>query len=281
MRSFKIRKREKPIFISKAAFVNVTLMAGIAVFVGLATMTGRLVSQGILPGDTVVVAPGPTASADSGANTEVEYKTIRVEAEDHYFVQFGVFANEENARTCAESIIAKGGAGYIKSIEGKHFVFAMGYSVGDDAKTVVSQLKAQGYSTLMKCYSHDGLELNVKGSDESIERLTAAYNGANGIDDELERIIFEYDKKEYDANTLKQKLTALMDKIEVYGDCFGAYGDQNKIFEDAKVYCEGICADISEIIAHDDEAELASLLKFVYINGIFNWIEYLDNAVIA
>lgn len=278
MRNFKIKKRAKPIFISKAAFVNVTLLAGIAVFVGLAAVTGKLVSdnivpEGVKPSDKVVMSSGDSQADD-------DYTNVKIDARDFYFLQFGVFANKNNATTCAESIIKKGGAGYVKEIEGKNYVFAMSYTQSDDAKTVVSQLKEQGYSAILKCYSHGGLSINLRGAKESIENVESAFKGISEIPFEMENIIYSFDKGMYDREELNQMLDSLTDKVQTYGDVLKKYSEQNKVFSDAVTYCNSVCEDISDVIAVDKNNSPSSDLKFIYINCIFNLIEYLDNVVI-
>lgn len=278
MRSFKIKKRIKPIFISKAAFVNVTLLAGIAVFVGLAAITGKLVSDNIFPGNTGIGDKVVMSSGDSQTNED--YITVKIDAQDFYFLQFGVFSNVDNANTCAESIIKKGGAGYVKNIEGKNYVFAMSYSKSDDAKTVVSQLKDQGYSAILKCYSHNGLSVNLSGAEESIKNVENAFNGITEIPFELENIVYSFDKGMYTVDDLNEALNTLKDKVETYSDVFKTYSEQNKVFADAVTYCNSVCEDISAVIAIDESSSPSSDLKFIYINCIFNLIEYLDNVVI-
>lgn len=278
MRNFKIRKRTKPIFISKAAFVNVTLLAGIAVFVGLAAVTGKLVSDNISPGgitsgDKVVMSSGNLQTND-------DYTTVKIDAQDFYFLQFGVFSNADNANTCAESVIKKGGAGYVREIEGKNYVFAMSYSKSDDAKTVVSQLKDQGYSAILKCYSHSGLSVNLSGAEESIKNVENAFKGISEIPSEMENIIYGFDKGVYNREVLSEMLDSLKNKVQTYGEVFKTYSEQSKVFADAAIYCDSVCEDISDIIAIDENSSPSSDLKFIYINCIFNLIEYLDNVVI-
>ena len=102
MRNFKIR-RTKPIFISKAAFVNVTLLAGVAIFVALAVLTGNLVGSNILPDTDVelnptldnnkIVISQPTPTPDMPINTppasvNTDSSIIKIDSRDYYFVQF-------------------------------------------------------------------------------------------------------------------------------------------------------------------------------------------------
>lgn len=278
MRNFKMKKRTKPIFISKATFVNVTLLAGIAIFVGLAAATGKLVSDnivsgGITPSDKVVMSSGTTQTAG-------DRKTVEISAQDFYFLQFGVFSNKDNAATCADSIIKKGGAGYVKEIDDKNYVFAMSYSQSEDAKTIVSQLKQQGYSAILKCYSHGGLKVDLSGAKESVDKVESAFKGMSAIPIELEKIIYSFDKKEINKTELGTALDTLSDKINVYRDVFNTYSDQNKVFEDAMRYCDTVCDDINSVAAYAEDGSPSSDLKFIYINCIFNLIEYLDNVVI-
>lgn len=278
MRNFKITKRTKPIFISKAAFVNVTLLAGIAIFIGLAAATGKLVSDNMVhgtvtPSDKVVMSSGST-------QTTGDRKTVEITAQDFYFLQFGVFSNKDNATTCANSVIKKGGAGYIKEIEDKNYVFAMSYSQSEDAKTVVSQLKQQGYSAILKCYSHGGLKVELSGAKESVDKVESAFKGMSDIPFELERIVYSFDKGETDKAGLEAALNTLSGKIQTYSDVFNIYSDQNKVFADAVMYCDAVCDDIKGVEVSEEENTPSSDLKFIYINCIFNLIEYLDNVVI-
>lgn len=294
MRNFRIR-RTKPIFISKAAFINVTLLAGIAIFVALAVLTGRAVSTNIIkdtgvaassePSDTKIIVTQPTPTPELPQNTPMEEATngreIKIEAKDYYFVQFGMFSNEENARTCADSIAALGGAGYIKNTDGKFYVFAMCYSNGNDAKTVVTNLKTQGYSTLLKCFSHNGMTMNISGSDESVNKIEAAFNGVIKATDEIEDIIYKFDKGEIDRIELKNQLRELLNMIESNKDTFSLYAEQNEIFANAKTLCETFYSDISGLLKLESDIELKSRLKNTYITSVFELIEYLDNAVVG
>lgn len=294
MRNFRIR-RTKPIFISKAAFINVTLLAGIAIFVALAVLTGRAVSDNIFkdtgvnassePSDTKIIVTQPTATPELPKNTPPEETStggvIKIEAKDYYFVQFGMFSNEDNAKTCADSIAALGGAGYIKNTDGKFYVFAMCYSNGNDAKTVVTNLKTQGYSTLLKCFSHNGMTMNISGSEESINKIETAYNGVIKATDEIEEIIYKFDKGEIDRIELKNQLRELLSLIESNKDTFSLYAEQNDIFANAKTLCEAYYSDISGLLKLESDIELKSRLKNTYITSVFELIEYLDNAVVG
>lgn len=296
MRNFKI-KRTKPIFISKTAFVNVTLLAGMAIFVALAVLTGRLVSNSIMPdvsvaasatpsGDKIIVTQPtatpeqqPSASPSSGDNTEGS--TVTIAARDYYFVQFGVFSNEKNANTCAETIIAKGGAGYIKQDDGKYYVFAMCYTDGNDAQTVVANLKAQGYSTLLKCFSHNGMQLKLSGSNESIENIDSAYSSIVKATDEIEDIIYKFDKGEIDRTELKNMLRTLLDSVGSAKNTFAAYAEQSVIFENARLYTAKLYTDVSALLKLESDEQLKSKLKNTYIDNVFALITYLDNAVVG
>lgn len=295
MRNFKI-KRTKPIFISKTAFVNVTLLAGVAIFVALAVLTGRLVSNGIIPdtdviastapsGDKLIVTrPTPTPEQQPSAaptDNTGDTSTVKIEAKDYYFVQFGVFSNEKNANTCAEAIALKGGAGYIKQDEGKYYVFAMCYSNGNDAQTVVANLKSQGYSTLLKCFSHNGMLLNIKGSDESVNSISTAYSSIVKATDEIEDIIYKFDKGEIDRTELKNLLRSLLGSVDTAKATFTDYAEQNGIFSAAQVLCDKLYTDISALLKLESDTELKSELKNIYIDNVFALITYLDNAVVG
>lgn len=295
MRNFRI-KRTKPIFISKTAFVNVTLLAGIAIFVALAVLTGRLVSDSIIPDKDViastepsgnkitVIQPTPTPEqqpSGTPASDADEGSLIKIDARDYYFVQFGMFSNEKNAKVCADSITSKGGAGYVKYDGGKYYVFAMCYSNGNDAKTVVTNLKAQGYSTLLKCFSHNGMSMRISGSKESVDNLESAYSGIVKATDEIEDIIYKFDKGEIDRTELKNRLRELLGSVGSVKDTFALYADQNKVFNDAKALSETVYTDISALLKIDDDTKLKSGLKNTYITCVFDLIGYLDNAVVG
>ena len=283
MRNFKIKKRTKPIFISKAAFVNVTLIAGITIFMALATVTGKLVSDNMLPTDSPVLnpqTPSPGATPNAPNDATSQSISIRLDAKDYYFVQFGVFSSLENARSCANSIVSKGGAGYVKEIEGKHYVYAMSYTQNDDAKTVVSQLKSQGYSTMLKRYSHSGLKVDLSGAPATLDSLKNALEGISQIPDELETIIFDIDKGNLKGESVTESLTQLKNKVNGYLDILKLYSEQSGIFSGAADYCTAVNADVEGVLELTDSASLSPSLKFVYINSIFELIEYLDNCVI-
>lgn len=280
MRNFKIKKRSKPIFISKAAFVNVTLIAGITIFMALATVTGKLVSDNMLPSGDTPVINNTTPSPSTTQSPSAQSISIRLDARDYYFIQFGVFSSLENARSCANSIVSKGGAGYVKEIEGKHYVFAMSYTQNADATTVISQLKSQGYSTMLKRYSHSGLKVDLSGTTSTLESLKTAIEGITNIPDELEQIIFGIDKGELSGQGITDSLSQLKTKINGYLDVLKLYSEQSGIFSGAAEYCTAVSADIEGVLELSQTASLSPSLKFVYINSIFDLIEYLDNVVI-
>ncbi len=295
MRNFKIKRRTKPIFVSKAAFVNATLLAGVVIFIAVAALTGKIVSDKFISnpvktddGEVVITKPThtPTDNNTPGIvptpdENPVKGTLIEISAKDYYFVQFGVFANEENARACAESITSRGGAGYIKNIEGNYNVYAMCYQDGNDAKTVVTNLKSDGYSALLKCFSQKGLSINVSGSDDAIKNIEEAFRGMVSVNKDLEGIIYKFDKKEIDRTAAKNELRALLGKIEKYKNTFSQYSGKNKLFEDANNVCNNVYTDISNVLKTEDDTKLSSEMKFVYINNVFNVIQYLDNVVVG
>ncbi len=278
MRNFKIKKRAKPIFVSKTAFVNVTLLTGIVLFIGLASLTGKLVSNQIVPGDQVVMKP--SVSPGSTGDTDEGYTNITLEPQDYYFVQFGMFTSSDNAKLCADAIAKLGGAGYVREVEGKHYVFAMSYSQNEDAKTVVADLKAQGYSTMLKCYSHNGLSINLSGSKENTDRIKSAMNGIAQLPQSVEMLIYSFDEGQCTREELLLDIDKVCNTVNESKAVLAEYSEQSIVFQKGAEYCDAVAKELGELKNTEDETVFKSSLKFIYINSIFNLIEYLDNVLI-
>ncbi len=289
MRNFRFKKRTKPIFVSKAAFVNITLLAGVVMFVSLAAITGKLVSDGLVPDVGAMSTASPDLMATASPSTQpgvsitpsdTQSYELKINGKDFYFIQFGVFANEKNANTCAASVASRGGAGYIKNMNSNFYVFAMCYSDSNDAKKVTTQLKADGYSTMLKCFSHNGITLHLSGSETGISEIEVAFEGICSLAEKMEELVYKFDDQMIDRVEMKNQLRGILGEIEEYRDVFVTYSDESDIFSDASQVCSVLYEDISEILKTDDDVKLSSEFKYVYVNYIFELIEYLDNVVI-
>lgn len=319
MRNFRM-KRTKPIFISKAAFVNITLFSGVIIFVALAVLTGRLVG-GNISGDNVDANSKPTESVGTSTPTpstsELPFMTetpnitetpkatpsgtplaptptpsgnvdaedkgtvVKLEARDYYFVQLGVFSSSENAELCAGSIAANGGAGYILNKEGKYYIFAT-CSVSDtQAKETVLELKEQGHSALLKCFSHNGMEITLRGNQSSIEKLDAAFHSVITSNEKMEELIRRFENGELTRPELKEELRKLLGDIMSNKELFTKYSGQSVIFSDAGELSETFYTDVSALLKLDDDVRIMSEMKKIYIKNVFDLIEYLDNVGIG
>ncbi len=125
------------------------------------------------------------------------------------------------------------------------------------------------------------MTMNISGSEESINKIETAYNGVIKATDEIEEIIYKFDKGEIDRIELKNQLRELLSLIESNKDTFSLFAEQNEIFANAKTLCEAYYSDISGLLKLESDIELKSRLKNTYITSVFELIEYLDNAVVG
>ncbi len=292
MRNFRMKKRTKPIFVTKAAFVNVLLFTGVAVFLAVAVLAGKAVSTGMLEKEnenknssvTVNkskdddVNPAPDSTPEASADTTENTVRLMFDAQNYYVIQLGAFSGEANANKCASSIRASGGAGFVREQEGKYYVYAMCYADSEDARTVSANLKAEGRSALVKCFKTASLALDISGSEKCVADIESAMRGIEEVPAELEKLIFSFDRGECERTALKTSLMKVLEDVETYRDVFGLYREQSAFFAQSENYCKGVYDDIASVLKADDDTALSAELKHIYINTVFNFIEYLDNA---
>ena len=121
MGEFRMHRRKHPIFVSKTAFFNSLIILGVVVFVSIAAITGKLISDSIMPyiidvdsyqpaepTDPSVVVPSDGDDEETGNDGQVKSVNIEVQNQEYYLVQMGVYQTEQNAQTSAESFSTLG-----------------------------------------------------------------------------------------------------------------------------------------------------------------------------
>lgn len=291
-----MHKRKHPIFVSKTAFFNSLIILGVVVFVSIAAITGKLISDSIMPyiidvdsyqpvegeeqpTDPSVAAPDDGNDEETGSDSQVKSVNIEVQNQEYYLVQMGVYQTEQNAQTSAESVSTLGGAGYVRENLGKYYVYAMCYSNQSDAEQVVEQLKAQGFTGLVSSVSHQGLKMTVKGSDEKVSEIKATFERIPELLSQIESLAFSYDKGEIDITTAKTELQSI---AGVAAECKDAMADSEKgaeLFSASVELFSSIYDDACDLMKSSSASTISSDIKYFYVKTVFDVKDFLDNAV--
>ena len=271
-RSFDL-KRKRPLFISRTAFANTLLIAGVFLFVGAAVFTGKVINDTISPliesigayspEDDIPPTSTPAGDINTGDTTTC---TLTIPNCQVYAVQMGVFSVEENAQSYSKTIRKLGGAGYVHEEEGFYYVFAMCYSEKDDALSVTSSLKDQGYSGYVYTLTHQGLKMEVRGAEDALQRLNLASECISGVVSRLEDASILLDKAEVDVitplNEIKNELKTAREIFEEYSS------NENDGFSRLGEFCKAVENEVSNVIQLEG-SELSWGLKHATVSAAF------------
>jgi hypothetical protein len=115
-----------------------------------------------------------------------------------YMIQFGAFADAENARVEAGRYVARGAAGYILYDE-MYRVIGAEYASREDAERVREKLREQeGMDCQIKALGSEAVALRVTASEAQIDALQGANEAVAAILDEARALAYQLDGGEID-----------------------------------------------------------------------------------
>lgn len=218
--------------------------------------------------DTGRVAPTPSESL------RLEEKII-AQSISLYTLQCGAFADKNNAKTAANDISSRGGAGYV-SFDGKLYrTLVAGYTKESDAASVKKELEEQGVASTVFVLESGTLEFKISAEQSQIDAVKACFNIVPDTVDTLMQIIFDADNgQNVDARILALKNNA----DETSATLHSVVSPDNDAVERLCEFMDDFCKTLGEIPSSVNVTPVAfsSNLKYNIINITVKYSSFLD-----
>lgn len=234
-----------------------------------------------------VLSPAPTVEASasasptpqdvslpeiSGARAEEQ---IKVESVALFTLQAGAFADEANAKTAAGEIIARGGAGYVAFDGNLYRALIAGYASEEDAKSVKTELEAQGVvSTVFKLES-GALEFKVGAEQSQIDAIKSCFTLVSDTVKAMQQIIYDADK----GTNVDERITALKTNAHTVADSFKSVVTPGTDATDKlTAYMDSFCTTLDNIplSAGITAVDFSSKLKYNIIGIVVDYSAFLN-----
>jgi hypothetical protein len=209
-------------------------------------------------------------SSGTRAEEEVTAKEISL-----FSLQTGAFSDESNAKTAANELQSKGGAGYV-AYDGKLYrVLVAGYTSADDADDVKTSLKGQNIDATVFNLKSGSLSFKIGAVQAQIDAVKACFDAVPEAVGALQQIVFDSDKGskvDTDLASLKEKVT------EVYNNFSGAVSSEESAISSLRTYMQGFCETINNIPLSSSvsSVEFSSKLKYTLIDITVEYSEFLE-----
>ena len=137
---------------------------------------------------TAVPATGAPSAAPTG-----ETASVKVPGIDVFMLQMGVFQSEADCSAAAESIKARGAAGYVYEDDGVFRLIISAYSDEASAIGVKERLKEEGLECSVIRLSYSGAELLITASTERLTPIRTAFAMAYETVLQLDETAIDFD----------------------------------------------------------------------------------------
>jgi len=225
-----------------------------------------------------------TESKDSenGNSTETNKITESMDMSGFtiYAIQMGAFNSEDNAKTEAENVKAKKGAGYI--IKDKLFrVLASAYRSQEDAQNVKEQLKDQGIDSQIYPLNINGVNIQITAGEEKVKNIKNAFEKWVDLGNEIGDLSIDFDRNEMQVSTATKQLSKVKDDMESISTILEEYAsgnEDNLIYKGLKdLYSTGL-DDLNKILEENytNAVEFSSEIKYTYIKMMHDYAKYIQ-----
>jgi len=194
------------------------LIAGV-IYVIFATSAGEWLAENVAnPVFSVFsssASPSPSSSVSSTSSQAVTDK-VTIEENTYYALQYGIFADKDNAATAASYIKARGGAGYLRTEDDKYRCIIATFKTKSDADAVKENLESEDISTIVREVKSEELSFNITASETQTQSIKNSIEGVLSAADKLIELSIKNDKGEDikdDLDTLAEDLDTIYQDI--------------------------------------------------------------------
>ncbi|MDD3919652.1 MAG: SPOR domain-containing protein [Eubacteriales bacterium] len=168
--------------------------------------------------------PTSTAPAEPAEPAAGEYQTteIRPEPLSLYALQMGVYASRENADAQAQSLKARGAAGYVLEDAGKYRVLAAAYTQDSALQNVRKQLTLEGLESAAYPMQTQQPVLRVTATKDQTEGLEAAFRALFEAQAALGDAALRFDSESQTIDTGRAQAKTVYDTLTEAYTAFSA-----------------------------------------------------------
>lgn len=236
--------------------------------------------QGIGDEDTEFVLPSDDDQEDEEDQRPRITESINIGAMNFYGIQMGAFNDKENARSAAEQLKSKGGAGYVLEDQFSR-VMAMMFQSEGDAKAVREQLKNQSIESQIYELKCSGVDMEITASSEKIEGIKSTFSLLREKLEVMESIIKDLDNDRITTEQAINKIIAIKDDILAKSEQLGQYSvtqEGSQVLTGLKDLLMGQVDNLVEITQGkmSDKVAVSSKIKYTYIDMIVKYKIYMD-----
>jgi len=212
----------------------------------------------------------PSASASSSAGTETQ--KIEVAAKSIYLLQEGVYSDENNAKSAAEAIKKRGGAGYILK-DDKYRVLLSAYQTEDEATSVKKRLAdEEDMETSTHELKRGQISFNITADKNTVKVISDAFSQSDDVMASLYDVTLKYDKQQITSDDVMTEISSIEDDIKDTISNLSGVLDQedNEVVQQLHDYYSSFNDSLKNIQDKTaSEVEISSGLKYTYIE-LFN-----------
>ena len=258
--------------------VLIIIAAGIY-FVSI-TSAGDWINKTIVDPVVAVFSANNTKnpSEDDSLQTLNSKGNISIPMFECYMLQMGVFATESNAVELADSLISKGGGGYVLHDGDRYRVFVSGYSTLDEAKQVRDAMKLQGYDCSVHKIGTNSEEYSVsvlKGTDTTISKLEGIMFTLLSTHDDLMELSSNFDSNDM---TVEQGVAGAK---EIYEQFTSQISDTDTLPNEVRECINSYKNDLEQLSNSGSvsKSEYSSMIKNAQIAAACNFVNMINNMI--
>lgn len=303
------RRRAKRRGVSPQVFrvIAAVVLVGAFVYVALATTVGTFVAEKVIapifralsgeesetsatPSTTgydtdpaeessaLALTPSEGYSPASAAPVSTERATseVRLDEKVYYSLQLGAFSSEQNAENMAAELKGRAAAGYVYFDGELYRVLAAAYESKEDAQTVKTQLlEKNGLDSKVTELVLPAVALKVTAGEDQLAAVQEAFSAADSACSGLFEICEGYDKGEFTASQVSEKLVSLAESCEEpAGALSGASGGEA---EKLAALLMSMAEDFRDCASNAGENSVAfsAVLKYTQIKEVCAFAEFL------
>ncbi len=291
MRYSRIQPGHRPKRGRRTSLIVVAVVLGITAYLAGAGIAGGWLAENIINPvfnngkSTAESAETPNISVPATDKTEQEKpsSTASLRHEEKitaqnislYTLQSGAFADKDNAKTAADELSARGGAGYVAFDGNLYRTLIAGYTSESDAASVKKELAGQGVTCTVFVLESGTLEFKISAEQSQIDAVKACFDIVPDTVNALMQIIYDADK----GQNVDKRISALKnDADNISKTLDSVVSSDNETVVRLCEYMDGFCKTLGDIPAYADVTPIAfsSNLKYNIINIVVKYSSFLD-----
>lgn len=263
-------------------FVLFLVGAAVAVYFIGAVKVGNFISDQIVMPVVSWVTGGQTTSENEeedvtpnspqpdDAKEQTVTSTFEIPEISVYALQAGVFSEQENADTFAESLQQKGGAGYILEEEGSYRVMIAGYLTQEEAENVKDRLESeQSMETKVFPIEAGKLSVEMETTEEAAEVIKTCIAPCSGYVNEMATLALSLDKNETTLSKAQDKIQEMLEEVEKNKNMVDeiAENTDNDSIQSLKMFYHDTAKSIQAVLNQENTLAFSAKLKEAYLGA--------------